>query len=68
MVSFGIEKAAGMSWFRLASAATIFVICSSKLGNNVFLGGQAGVVGHVSITDNVKVATRGGVSKSITES
>jgi UDP-3-O-[3-hydroxymyristoyl] glucosamine N-acyltransferase len=40
---------------------------SSKTGRNVVFGGQAGVVGHVEITDNVFVATRGGVSKSITE-
>ncbi len=41
---------------------------SSKTGRSVILGGQAGVVGHVEITDNVLIATRGGVSKSITKS
>ena len=30
-------------------------------------GGQAGVVGHLEIADYVMVATRGGVSKSITK-
>ena len=29
------------------------------------MGGQAGVIGHLEICDNVKIATRGGVSKSI---
>ncbi len=41
---------------------------SSKTGKHVIFGGQAGVVGHVEITDNVLIATRGGISKSITQS
>ncbi len=41
---------------------------SSKTGHHVIIGGQAGIVGHLEITDNVMIATRGGVSKSITES
>lgn len=41
---------------------------SAKTGKHVFMGGQAGIVGHVAITDNVQIATRGGVSKDITES
>ncbi|MES2345121.1 MAG: UDP-3-O-(3-hydroxymyristoyl)glucosamine N-acyltransferase [Chlamydiota bacterium] len=40
---------------------------SSKTGRNVIMGGQAGVVGHVEIADFVMIATRGGVSKSITK-
>lgn len=40
---------------------------SSKTGRNVVMGGQAGVVGHVEIADFTMIATRGGVSKSITE-
>lgn len=40
---------------------------SVKTGRNVVFGGQAGVVGHLEIADFVMVATRGGVSKSITE-
>lgn len=40
---------------------------SSKTGRHVIIGGQAGIVGHLEITDNVMIATRGGVSKSITE-
>lgn len=41
---------------------------SVKTGKNVIFGGQAGVVGHLEIVDHVMVATRGGVSKSITQS
>ncbi len=40
---------------------------SVTTGKNVIFGGQAGVVGHLEITDNVMVATRGGVSKSISK-
>jgi UDP-3-O-[3-hydroxymyristoyl] glucosamine N-acyltransferase len=39
---------------------------SAKTGKNVVMGGQAGIVGHLEITDYVMIATRGGVSKSIT--
>lgn len=38
---------------------------STKTGRNVVMGGQAGVVGHLEITDYVMIATRGGVSKNI---
>jgi len=38
---------------------------SAKTGRNVVLGGQAGVVGHLEIADGVMIASRGGVSKSI---
>ncbi len=41
---------------------------SAKTGRHVFMGGQGGIVGHVNITDNVQIATRGGVSKDIKES
>lgn len=40
---------------------------SSKTGRHVIFGGQAGVVGHVEIADNTQIATRGGVTKTITE-
>ncbi len=40
---------------------------SAKTGKNVIFGGQAGVVGHLEIADYVMIATRGGVSKSITQ-
>lgn len=41
---------------------------SVKTGKNVVFGGQAGVVGHLEIADFTMVATRGGVSKSLTQS
>jgi UDP-3-O-[3-hydroxymyristoyl] glucosamine N-acyltransferase len=40
---------------------------STKTGKNVVMGGQAGIVGHVEIADYTLIATRGGVSKSITK-
>lgn len=40
---------------------------SSKTGRNVILGGQVGVVGHLEIADGVMIASRGGVSKSLTK-
>lgn len=40
---------------------------SAKTGKNVVMGGQAGVVGHLEIADYVLIATRGGVSKSLTK-
>lgn len=38
---------------------------SAKTGKYVFMGGQAGVVGHLEIADGTMIATRGGVSKTI---
>ncbi len=40
---------------------------SAKTGSNVVLGGQAGIIGHIEIADFVMIATRGGVSKSLTK-
>lgn len=40
---------------------------SAKTGRHVILGGQAGVVGHITLGDGVIVTARGGVSKSISE-
>lgn len=40
---------------------------SSKTGKHVIFGGQAGVVGHVEIADYTQIATRGGVTKTITK-
>jgi UDP-3-O-[3-hydroxymyristoyl] glucosamine N-acyltransferase len=40
---------------------------SVKTGKNVVFGGQAGVVGHLEIADYVMIATRGGISKSLTQ-
>lgn len=46
-------------------AAQTGIAGSSKTGKYVMLGGQAGVLGHVELEDEVMVATRGGVSKSL---
>lgn len=46
-------------------AAQTGIAGSSKTGKHVLFGGQAGVVGHVTICDNVMLATRSGVSKSV---
>ncbi|MCH9612506.1 MAG: UDP-3-O-acylglucosamine N-acyltransferase [Chlamydiia bacterium] len=40
---------------------------SSKTGKYVMMGGQVGIVGHVTLGDHVQIATRGGVSKSISK-
>ncbi len=49
-------------------AAQTGIAGSAKTGKNVMMGGQVGVLGHVEITDYVLIATRGGVSKSLTKS
>lgn len=49
-------------------AAQTGIAGTAKTGRNVIMGGQVGIVGHLEITDFVMIATRGGVSKSITKS
>jgi UDP-3-O-[3-hydroxymyristoyl] glucosamine N-acyltransferase len=39
---------------------------SSKTGRNVVMGGQAAIAGHLHIADQVMLAARSGVSKSLT--
>ncbi len=41
---------------------------STKTGHHVIMGGQVGVVGHLHITDQVMLAARSAVSKSIEKS
>lgn len=41
---------------------------STKTGRNVMMGGQVGIVGHLEIAPFTMIATRGGVSKTITKS
>ncbi len=48
-------------------AAQTGIAGSSKTGKNVMMGGQVGVLGHVEIADHAMIATRGGVSKSLTK-
>ncbi|HUL32207.1 MAG TPA: UDP-3-O-(3-hydroxymyristoyl)glucosamine N-acyltransferase, partial [Thermodesulfobacteriota bacterium] len=38
---------------------------STKIGNNVILAGQVGVVGHVEIGDNVMVGAQAGVTHDL---
>jgi len=40
---------------------------STKIGRRVFLGGQTGIVGHIELCDGTMIASKGGVSKSITK-
>lgn len=46
-------------------AAQTGVAGSVKTGKSVMMGGQVGIVGHVELEDQVLIATRGGVSKSL---
>lgn len=48
-----------------AIAAQTGIAGSSKTGRHVMMGGQVGIVGHVELDDEVMIATRGGVSKSL---
>ena len=48
-----------------AIAAQTGIAGSAKTGKYVMLGGQVGIVGHVVLDDQVMIATRGGVSKSL---
>ncbi len=48
-----------------AIAAQTGIAGSSKTGKYVMLGGQVGILGHVILDDQVMIATRGGVSKSL---
>lgn len=49
-------------------AAQVGVAGSTKTGRNVVMGGQVGVAGHLTITDQVIFAARAAVSKSIDKS
>ena len=46
-------------------AAQAGISGSTKVGNNVMIGGQAGIVGHIQIADGSKINAQSGVSKSI---
>ncbi len=48
-------------------AAQTGVAGSTKIGSSVMIGGQVGILGHVHITDKALIATRSGVSKSLTK-
>ena len=38
---------------------------STKIGNNVLIGGQVGISGHLNIGNNVKIAAKSGIMKNI---
>ncbi|MBM3191922.1 MAG: UDP-3-O-(3-hydroxymyristoyl)glucosamine N-acyltransferase [Chlamydiae bacterium] len=40
---------------------------SAKTGDRVVLGGQSGVMGHLEIGNDIQIASRGGVSKTVTQ-
>ena len=48
-------------------AAQTGIAGSTKTGQYVMMGGQVGIVGHVTIDSNTKIATRGGVNRSLPE-
>ena len=41
------------------------VLLEAQLGNNVMIGGQAGISGHLKIGNNVQIAGGSGVIKDI---
>lgn len=40
---------------------------SSTLGDNFICGGQIGITGHIQVTDNVNMAARSGITKSVSK-
>jgi UDP-3-O-[3-hydroxymyristoyl] glucosamine N-acyltransferase len=50
-----------------AMAALTGMAGSSSLGKRVMVGGQAGIMGHVDVADDVVVSARSFISKSVTE-
>ena len=46
-------------------AAQVGIAGSTAVGKNCLLGGQVGVGGHIEISDNVMVASKSGVTKSL---
>ena len=41
------------------------MLVSSSIGNNVSIGGQAGISGHLKIGNNVKIGGGSGVIKNV---
>ncbi|MFA9440560.1 UDP-3-O-(3-hydroxymyristoyl)glucosamine N-acyltransferase [Uliginosibacterium sp. sgz301328] len=50
-----------------AMAAFAGMAGSSSVGRRVMVGGQAGIMGHVSVADDVVVSARSFISKSVSE-
>ena len=42
-------------------------MASSVLGNNIWMGGQSGIVDHIKIGSGVKIAGHAGVNKDVIE-
>ena len=40
---------------------------STKIGRDCMIGGQVGIVGHITIADKVKIAAQSGIASSITK-
>lgn len=45
--------------------AQIAIAGSTTLGDRVQMGGQSGVIGHMNVGNDVKIATRGGVTRDV---
>jgi UDP-3-O-[3-hydroxymyristoyl] glucosamine N-acyltransferase len=45
--------------------AQVGISGSSRLGKRVIIGGQAGLVGHITVGDNVMIAARAGINKDV---
>jgi len=50
-----------------AMAAFVGMAGSSKLGKRVRVGGQAGIMGHIDVCDDVVISARSFISKSVSE-
>ena len=46
-------------------AAQTDISGSTKIGKNCLFGGQVGIIGHITIADEVKIAAQSGIGKSI---
>ncbi len=52
-------------WKKLLLLLKLVLLGSTKIGNNVVIGGQAGISGHLTIGNNVKIAAKSGVTKNV---
>ena len=48
-------------------AALTAIAGSTIIGDNIVIGGQAGISGHLIIGNNVQIAAKSGVTKNITD-
>ena len=52
---------------KLYYSRTSWIAGSTKIGNNVMIGGQAGISGHLSIGNNVKIGGGSGVINDLAD-